>query len=166
MTGTDVRAYDPDGDREELWAMKRKFELELGVGGGEEKAATYEEKLDSTYRERYLAWVDRCVADEDCVFVVDSEVDGNRLGGYFFLLPERLAFVWDAAVLNELYVRPEHRGTGLVDELMDRIVERARGQDLPLDRLVFDVDRENERARAVYDRHGFTHWAEMLSRDL
>ncbi|MEF8789013.1 MAG: GNAT family N-acetyltransferase [Haloarculaceae archaeon] len=169
-TETDVRAYDPDRDREGLWALKRAFELELGAGGGEEKAATYEGKLDPTYRERYLSWVDRCVADEACVFVAEpgdaagGAADG--LDGYLFLLPERLAFVWDAAVLNEVYVRPERRGTGLADALMERAVAHARGQDLPLDRLVLDVDRENERARSFYDRHGFAHWGEMVARDL
>lgn len=170
---TEVRAYDPERDRQALWALKRAFELELGAGGGEEKATAYEGKLDPTYRERYLAWVGRCVADEDCVFVADPGTagehgeDGNRaLDGYLFLLPERLAFVWDAAVVNEVYVRPGRRGTGLADELMERAVEHARGQALPLDRLVLDVDRENERARAFYDRHGFSHWAEMVARDL
>jgi GNAT superfamily N-acetyltransferase len=168
-----VRAYDPDRDREGLWAMKRAFELELGTAGSEEKASTYEGKLGPAYRERYLAWVERCVTDEDCVFVADAEgpSDANDgadhdLDGYLFLLPERLAFVWDAAVVNEVYVRPGRRGTGLADALMDRAVEHARGQDLPLDRLVLDVDRENERARSFYDRHGFTHWGEMVARDL
>ena len=168
---TEVRAYDPERDREGLWALKRAFELELGAGGGEEKATTYEGKLDSTYRERYLAWVDRCAADENCVLVADAGADasgtGDRdLGGYLFLLPERLAFVWDAAVVNEVYVRPDRRGTGLADELMERAVEHAREQDLPLDRLVLDVDHENERARAFYDRYGFVHWGEMVARDL
>jgi GNAT superfamily N-acetyltransferase len=110
------------------------------------------------------------VADEACVFVVDSghadEGAADGLDGYLFLLPERLAFVWDAAVLNEVYVRPERRGTGLADALMERAVAHARGQDLPLDRLVLDVDRENERARSFYDRHGFAHWGEMVARDL
>jgi ribosomal protein S18 acetylase RimI-like enzyme len=178
-TGTDVRAYDPDRDREGLWALKRAFELELGTGGGTEKETRYEGKLDRAYRERYLDWVDRCVADEDCVFLAEAADprggegpgDGNdggegRLDGYLFVLPERLAFVWDAAVLNEVYVRPERRGSGLADALMERAVEHARGQDLPLDRLVLDVDRENERARAFYDRHGFVHWGEMVARDL
>ena len=170
---TEVRAYDSERDREALWALKRAFELDLGAGGGEEKASAYEGKLDPTYRDRYLAWVDRCVADEDCVLVADagsaggaSERGSDDLDGYLFVLPARLAFVWDAAVVNEVYVRPERRGTGLADELMERAVEHARGQALPLDRLVLDVDRENERARAFYDRHGFTHWGEMVARDL
>ena len=42
----------------------------------------------------------------------------------------------------------------------------AHEQDLPLDRVVLDVDRENERARAFYERHGFDHWGEMVSLDL
>jgi ribosomal protein S18 acetylase RimI-like enzyme len=77
-----------------------------------------------------------------------------------------MAFVWDAAVLNEIYVSPEARGTGVADDLMDAAVSLAREQDLPLDRLVLDVDRENERARAFYERHGFDHWGEMVARDL
>ena len=166
----DVRTYDPDRDREGLWALKRAFELELGAGGGDVKESKYEGKLDPGYREGYLAWVDRCVDDEDCVFVADaSGAEGDADGdpdGYLFLLPERLAFVWDAAVINEVYVRPERRGSGLADALIGRAVEHARSQDLPLDRLVLDVDRENERARAFYDRHGFTHWGEMVGRDL
>jgi ribosomal protein S18 acetylase RimI-like enzyme len=28
------------------------------------------------------------------------------------------------------------------------------------------VDRENDRARAFYDRHGFEHWGEMVARKL
>ena len=163
----DVRPYAPDRDREGLWALKRAFELGLGEKGGEEKESTYEGKLDASYRERYLAWVERCVADEDCVLVADAPDDaGHDLDGYLFLLPERLAFVWDAAVLNEVYVRPARRGSGLADALMERAVEHARGQDLPLDRLVLDVDRENERARSFYARHGFAHWGEMVARDL
>jgi len=167
---SEIRAYDPERDREGLWELKRAFELELGAGGDEAKEAAYEGKLDLSYRDRYLAWVDRCVADEDCVFVADAvETDGpsdHGLGGYLFLLPERLAFVWDAAVVNEVYVRPGRRGTGLADDLMDRAVEHARGQALPLDRLVLDVDRENDRARAFYERHGFAHWGEMVAREL
>ena len=71
-----------------------------------------------SYRADWLAWVDRCVAeDQRTVQVVPGE-DGS-LRGYVFVLPERLAFVWDAAVLNELYVVPDRRGTGVADDLMD-----------------------------------------------
>lgn len=159
-----IRPYDRETDADSLWTLKHGFETGLGKKGGDEKADAYEGKLTTTYRDQWLAWVDRCVADEDCLLVAPGENDG--LDGYVFLLPERLAFVWDAAVLNELYVRPARRGTGLADDLMARAVEHARSQALPLDRLVLDVDRENERARAFYDRHDFTSWGEMVSREL
>lgn len=174
----EIRPYDPERDAPGLWECKRAFELGLGEGtGDDEKADAYAAKVDDDYRRRYLEWVERCVADDErCVTVADpdetneDELAGESgepdLAGYVFVLPERLALIWDAAVLNELYVAPDFRGTGVADGLMDAAVALAREQDLPLDRLVLDVDRENERARAFYDRHGFAHWGEMVARPL
>ncbi|MDS0294526.1 GNAT family N-acetyltransferase [Halogeometricum luteum] len=172
-TTATIRPYE-GGDSEGLWELKRGFELGIGAETGPEgKAAAYEGKLTDGYRERWLDWVDRCV-DEDgnCVNVAvaadatESGTGGDELVGYSFLLPESLSFVWDAAVLNEIFVAPEHRGTGVADGLMDAAVDCARGQDLPLDRMVLDVDRENDRAKAFYERYGFSHWGEMVAREL
>ena len=159
-----VRPYD-DGDAEALWAQKHAFESGLGTGtGGDEKAELYAAKLTDDYRADWLAWVDDCVAeDERCVQI--AERDGEVVG-YVFVLPESMRFVWDAAVLNEIHVSPDSRGTGVADELMEAAVAFARDMDLPLDRLVLDVDRENDRARAFYERHGFAHWGEMVARTL
>ncbi|XVH32126.1 N-acetyltransferase family protein [Haloferacaceae archaeon DSL9] len=159
-----VRSYEP-ADADALWELKRAFELGLGSGtGGGEKRAIYEAKLTDDYRERYLAWVDRCVGeDPDCVLVAD---DGDELRGYAFVLPASLSMIWDAAVLNEIYVASDARGTGVADDLLAAAVDTAEAQDLPLDRLVLDVDRENDRARAFYRRHGFEHWGEMVARPL
>jgi ribosomal protein S18 acetylase RimI-like enzyme len=177
----EVRPLTED-DVDALWSLKRSFETELGATGGDGKAARYAGKLTADYRAGYLAWVRRCVDEEPgCVAVATPETTadaggGDRaaegptpadgLAGYAFVLPSSLAFVWDAAVLNELYVRPRHRGTGVADDLVRAAIEHARGQDLPLDRMVLDVDRGNERARAVYARHGFEHWGEMVAREL
>ena len=178
--GTDptLRPFDPDdaADRRALWELKRSFETDLAAGtGGEEKAERYDAKLTDEYRRRWLAWVDRCVADEPrCVTFaeVDSSNDG-AVGdgdpgpvGYVFVLPEELSFVWDAAVVNELYVAPDHRGTGVADALLEGAVDLAREQDLPLDRLLLDVDPENERAYDFYSRHGFEPWGEVVAREL
>jgi len=159
-----VRPY-ADTDSDALWELKHGFETGLGEGTGDEaKQERYEAKLDAGYRREWLDWVGRCVAENDgCVQVAESE-DG--LAGYVFVLPESMAYVWDAAVLNEIYVAPEHRGTGVADDLMDAALDVAREQSLPLDRLVLDVDRENERAKAFYERHGFEHWGEMVAHDL
>lgn len=163
--GMDVRPYDPGRDREALWGLKRAFERGLGTGtGGDEKAERYERKLTDAYRERYLNWVEECVAREPrCVTMA---VDGADAVGYVFVLPERLAMIWDAAVLNELYVAEPHRGTGVADDLMRRAFAVARDQTLPLDRIVLDVDPANERARAFYRHHGFEPWGEMVAAEL
>ncbi len=157
-----IRAYDPERDADALWALKRAFEIELGDDTGDrEKERTYRDKLTDRYRSRYLAWVDRCVADEPrCVQL--AAVDDGRVG-YAFVLPERLAMIWDGAVLNELYVDPGYRGTGLADELLTSCFDVVDDQSLPLDRLLLDVDQGNERAKAFYRRHGFEHWGEMLA---
>jgi ribosomal protein S18 acetylase RimI-like enzyme len=164
----EIRPYEP-GDAEGLWDCKRAFELGLGSGtGGDDKDEKYRGKLDREYREEWFEWVERCVdADPKCVTVAVDETDGSdTLTGYVFVLPESHRFIWDAAVLNEIYVAPDHRGTGVADGLMDAAVAFARDQDLPLDRLVLDVDRENDRAKGFYERHGFDHWGEMVAREL
>jgi ribosomal protein S18 acetylase RimI-like enzyme len=171
-----LRPYDPATDADGLYDCKRAFERGLGENtGGDEKASAYEGKLTEEYRDRWLAWVERCVdGDERCVTVAVEGGEGARgdgptgdageVVGYVFVLPERLTMIWDAAVINELYVAPAHRGTGVADDLMAAAVDVAADQSLPLDRIVFDVDPANERARAFYDRHGFEKWGEMLSR--
>ena len=160
-----IRTYDHGRDWEALWRMKRAFERELGSGTGTDtKQARYEGKLTDAYRERYRAWVERCLDDDpDCIqlAVADSEAMG-----YAFVLPESHAMIWDAGVLNELYLAHTRRGEGLADDLMAAAMEVVRGQSLPMDRLVLDVDPDNSRARAFYDRHGFEPWGELVVRRL
>ena len=180
-TGSTVglRPYDPAVDRAALWTVKTDFEMALGAAGGDAKVAAYANKLTESYRKRWLAWVDRCVTDRSACVTVAERQEGNSgvpgtvcdrcegdLVGYVFVLPERLAFVWDAAVVNELYVAPAHRGTGVADDLLSAAVDVARRQDLPLDRLLLDVDPDDARAAAFYERHGFEPWGEVVARDL
>ena len=174
---TVLRPYTPETDADALYELKSAFERGLGAStGGEEKAAAYEGKLTDDYRESWLAWVDRCVGDDErCVTVAVEETGGDSGGsdsadpsliGYVFVLPERLAMVWDAAVINEIYVVPARRGAGVADDLLDAALALAGDQDLPLDRVVLDVDPANERASGFYDRHGFERWGEMVARSL
>lgn len=159
-----VRAYRPD-DAEAMWELKRGYELLLGADtGGDEKAATYRDKLDADYRAGYFDWLRRCLDENDRAVQV-AERDGE-LVGYVFLLPESLAHIWDAAVLNEIFVVERHRGTDVADALMESAVAVAREQNPPLDRMLLDVDPDNDRARAFYDRWGFEHWGELVVRDL
>jgi len=163
----DVRPYDPKRDADALYELKSAFERGLGENtGGDEKSAAYEGKLTDAYRGRWLDWVDRCVDDDERCVTVAVESRTEALVGYVFVLPERLTMIWDGAVLNELYVAPEHRGTAVADDLMDAALGLTADQDLPLDRLVLDVDPANERAKGFYDRHGFESWGETVARPL
>ncbi|KAB1198430.1 MULTISPECIES: GNAT family N-acetyltransferase [Haloferax] len=167
--GVEIRPYESD-DTDGFWKLKRGFELGIGDGtGGEDKLSKYEAKLTDDYRARYLSWVERCTTeDPGCVVVADvsTEDEGSELVGYAFVLPEAMTFIWDAAVLNEIFLAPDYRGTGVADDLMEAALDHARSQDLPLDRMVLDVDEANDRARAFYDRYGFDHWGELVARDL
>jgi len=161
-----IRPYDADRDRSGLYDCKVAFERSLAAGtGGAEKRRSYEAKLTDEYRREWLAWVDRCVDDDERCVTVAVDHAGDVVG-YAFCLPERLAFVWDAAVVNELYVNPSHRGTGVADELMDAALALADDQSLPLDRVVLDVDPENARANGFYERYGFEPWGELIARPI
>lgn len=165
----ECRPYDPNGDAAALWNLKERFEHELGALGGGAKAESYDGKLTGEYRERYLDWVAWCAErDPECVTVAEAANEGeseDELAGYVFVLPEELAMIWDAAVLNELYVREPFRGTGLADDLMEAAYDCARKQALPIDRIALDVGTENERASGLYRRHGFEPWGALLARD-
>lgn len=158
-----VRTYDSETDATVLWELKAAFETHLAAGD-DEKAAAYKSKLTETYRREWLEWVDRCVADDErCVTLL---VDDGEAVGYVFVLPERLAFLWDAAVINELYVATDYRGRGAAEALLDAAIDFAREQALPLERLLLDVDPDNERAYAFYEKFGFEPWGEIVAREL
>ncbi len=95
-----------------------------------------------------------------------TDTGGEHLVGYIIVLPESLSLIWDGGVVNELFVAEPHRGTGVADRLMERALEVLSEQDLPLERVVLNVDRANDRAQAFYERYGFDHWGELVSRPL
>jgi GNAT superfamily N-acetyltransferase len=57
-----------------------------------------------------------------------------------------------AAVMNDLFVAPDARGTGLADALIAACAERAREHGAAS--LVWETALDNKRARKVYDRVG------------
>jgi ribosomal protein S18 acetylase RimI-like enzyme len=56
--------------------------------------------------------------------------------------------------IQSLFIVPEHRGTGLVERLLDHVLEAAR-TDGALDVRLY-AHSANERALSAYRRYGFT----------
>ncbi|RSS56184.1 GNAT family N-acetyltransferase [Streptomyces sp. WAC06614] len=62
----------------------------------------------------------------------------------------------DQAHIVGVFVRPEHRGTGVVAQLFDAAVAWAWAREAPrLERVRLFVHQENRRAAAFYERFGF-----------
>jgi len=70
----------------------------------------------------------------------------------------------DRLVVGELYVAEPYRGSGLADRLMERAERDARERGCGELRLNVDVD--NERATAFYERQGFEPYRRQLTRSV
>jgi GNAT superfamily N-acetyltransferase len=62
------------------------------------------------------------------------------------------------AYLAELYVRDRHRRKGLGSELLDATIAYAR--DRGCDRIELGTDEGDHDAHRLYERHGFTNFAD------
>jgi GNAT superfamily N-acetyltransferase len=67
----------------------------------------------------------------------------------------------DRLLVGDFYVTADHRGTGLARELMARAAQRAREVGCP--ELTLDVDVENDRALAFYEKLGFEPYRHKMS---
>lgn len=83
--------------------------------------------------------------------------DAGEWAGTATVLPHREHA--DAGLVVGVYVADEHRGTGMIDALLDGAAEWARGQGLSA--LVLEVHVDNDRAQAVYARSGFARSGEI-----
>jgi ribosomal protein S18 acetylase RimI-like enzyme len=92
--------------------------------------------------------------DRDLVAFVSTSVDACP---EVFDRPDRL-------VVGDIYVDESYRETGLAERLMERAEEDAREQDCGELRL--DVDVDNERAAAFYEKRGFGPHRKQLTRDV
>jgi GNAT superfamily N-acetyltransferase len=84
-----------------------------------------------------------------------AESDGDAVG-YVKIGPTKIPVATgDSAsmLLDQLYVRGEHHGSGIARELMEWAIEEARRRAAKA--LYLTVFIENERARRFYDRFGF-----------
>lgn len=110
----------------------------------------YGEPYDEAPGRAFLT--ERLTRDESIVMIATGEDDTPI--GFTQIYPSfsstRLAPIW---ILNDLFVAPDARGTGAVDELLDtaaRLATEAGAIEIEL-----ATAHTNLRAQVVYDRHGY-----------
>ena len=98
---------------------------------------------------------DEDVPDEDVANTDLADVDGEFVGFVMTKVDESPPVFDrpDRLIIGDIYVREAYRGTGLARDLIDRAVERAR--ETGCEELALDVDVDNERALAFYEKLGF-----------
>jgi ribosomal protein S18 acetylase RimI-like enzyme len=85
-----------------------------------------------------------------------AESDGEAVA---FLIASRSRP--DIGHVDDLYVRPAHRGQGLAKALLRHVAAAFRERGVAF--VALDVDRANEAARALYDGLGFIPYAERFA---
>ena len=103
--------------------------------------------------------------DGDASDDLDLAVDGT-LAGFVGTELEESPSVFDRPdrlVIGDIYVREPYRGTGLARELIARAAARAR--DAGCSELALDVDADNERGLAFYEKLGFEPHRHRMTAD-
>ena len=94
---------------------------------------------------------ERLERDESIVLIA---LDGDEPIGFTQIYPSftstGLAAIW---ILNDLFVSPEARGTGAVDDLLNTTAALAK--DAGAVAVELATAHTNLRAQAVYNRHGY-----------
>jgi len=87
-------------------------------------------------------------------------VEGSLLVGTATGMPKESS---DAAVLLQMYVRPDARGTDVAERLVDAVVGWARSEGFA--RIELGVNSGNERAARLYARCGFERTGGRIHHD-
>ncbi len=110
--------------------------------------STYERELALTNRE----WQQR--ARGTSFVAVDANADAEWIGSVTVLPETGAEYPVPQTHVVGMYVRPDHRGTGVGGRLLLSAIENS-WQDPAVTRVRLWVTEENERAYAFYGRMGF-----------
>jgi GNAT superfamily N-acetyltransferase len=88
----------------------------------------------------------------DGVQLIARDDEGRAIGFATILWTWSTLSASRIAVMNDLFVSPDGRGSGAADALIGACAERARERGATS--LEWQTARDNERARKVYDRVG------------
>jgi GNAT superfamily N-acetyltransferase len=89
---------------------------------------------------------------EDGIQVLARDDRGTAIGFSTIYWTWRTMYAARVAVLEDLFVAPDARGTGVADDLIRDAVDRAREHGAR--DLTWQTAKSNERAQGVYDRIG------------
>ncbi len=117
------------------------------------KSVLYADDFDSTRRTFWTRW--RFAPGHRIAVAVTPEPDGDRVVGFASYGPERerargftgRGEVWAFYLVAEMW------GNGLADELMEHTETRLRAEGFQT--AILWVLKDNPRARAFYERHGW-----------
>lgn len=110
-------------------------------------AEFYKVSQTAEMREVLWGWLhDPSMPSEGLVAMLDGEVVGLA---HFRAMPSPLRGQM-IGFLDDLFIFPEHRGSGVAQALFDALAEICRQRQWPVMRWITRDD--NYRARAVYDR--------------
>ncbi|QHY96507.1 Mycothiol acetyltransferase [Streptomyces sp. S4.7] len=160
--------------RTDEWAEAREFRLDALRDPAASIAflETYEDAVrrpDSFWRER----TERSARSASVRQFVAESADGGWAGSVVALVERRGTpgaiggpSAYDQAHLVAVYVRPEHRGAGVLKELFDAATAWAWSLEEPrVERVRLYVDERNGRARAAYRKLGFEPSGESVPVD-
>lgn len=123
-------------------------------------------RLDRLDSETHEVWVAIDAPAEEVVGADFAEIDAT-LAGYVTTEVDECPTVFeypDRLVIGDIWVRESYRGTGLGRDLVEQAADRADYYDCPELRL--DVDVDNERALAFYEKLGFEPYRYQMLLDV
>jgi ribosomal protein S18 acetylase RimI-like enzyme len=97
-------------------------------------------------------WRERLTRDF-VVAVIDDDGRWLGMGGLSQLVGSKLSH---KALIWGMYVAPAARGSGAASRIIEALLEHARGR---VRQVQLTVMADNERAQALYKRHGFVTYA-------
>lgn len=139
----------------ELETVSETHELATDVDLVATETEFRSERFEDEEQRTWIA-IDSTPPDDDPEFVgfLTAETDASPT---VFDRPNRV-------MVNDLFVRESHRGSGLADDLLGRAAAWATERDA--DQLSLDVHVDNDRARAFYAKHGFSSLRERQVADV
>jgi ribosomal protein S18 acetylase RimI-like enzyme len=156
-----IRPYTPaDYD----WVLQCEIDLQ------EHERAIHDTRLPGLpHTQDYLAMLWGELAEGQGIMLIAEDAKGERLGlvaGHIVdqAWPMETRDSTRYGYVSDIFVRPEARGSGLAQALLDAIATHLHAADPTLTRLRVNVLAVNAIARRSYEKAGFTPYEVMYER--